>query len=270
MNVFDHLFWIVLVLITVKLIITLNTKLWLLFGLVAGLGLQNKISVLFLLFGIVLGFLLTRQRRLLFNKHAYMGAALAFLLFLPHLIWHYTNGWPTLEFMANASLSKNVHFSALDFYIEQIMNMNPAAFPVWIGGFIFLFTKRLTSFRLFAFAYIAIFTILVIQHGKPYYLYPIYPLLFSCGAVLFEILFRKPWAWLKPVTIIAIVSGGLFALPMALPILPVETFLTWQQKTGMAPTPQENHDMGLLPQHFADMHGWQSLAQSETLWVSKC
>src|SRR5438093_3142356 len=45
MNSFDILFWAALFYIVVRIIKTGNEKLWVLFGLVAGLGLENKFSV---------------------------------------------------------------------------------------------------------------------------------------------------------------------------------------------------------------------------------
>ncbi|RPJ69360.1 MAG: hypothetical protein EHM24_18835, partial [Acidobacteria bacterium] len=53
MNAFDLLAWAVLWWIAVRYLRTGNERLWLLFGIVAGIGLQNKVSVLFLGFGVV-------------------------------------------------------------------------------------------------------------------------------------------------------------------------------------------------------------------------
>ena len=48
----------------IRIVKTGNQRLWLWFGLLAGLGLENKHSMLIFGFGIVLGLLLTPQRRL--------------------------------------------------------------------------------------------------------------------------------------------------------------------------------------------------------------
>ena len=45
-----------------------NPRYWLAFGVVAGLGLQEKYSIAVFGFGIVIGLLLTEQRRVFANK----------------------------------------------------------------------------------------------------------------------------------------------------------------------------------------------------------
>lgn len=261
MNAFDHLFWAVLLFIVIKIIQTQNSKLWLLFGLVAGLGLQNKISVLFLIFGLGVGILLTFHRRWLLDKFLWMGAAIAGLLFLPHIVWQIQHNWPTLEFMSFAATYKNVSLSPVQFFVEQIVNMNPVTVWIWLGGLVaLLVSKPLRPFRLFAVAYFAIFLLFVLQNGKPYYLFPIYPVLFASGAAVFGALFSRRYIrWLKPATLILLVTFGLLIVPLALPILPVERFIQVSKVIGLTPSAGENHEMGVLPQHFADMHGWEEM-----------
>ena len=53
MNSFDILFWTLGAWVVVRIVNTGDPKLWLLFGLVCGLGLQNKHSVLFFGFGVL-------------------------------------------------------------------------------------------------------------------------------------------------------------------------------------------------------------------------
>ena len=86
-------FWVL-----IKILKGGSPRLWLLFGLIAGLGLETKISALVFGFAVVAGLLLTRQRRQLAIPSPYVGGAIALVLFLPHVIWQMLNGWPTLEF----------------------------------------------------------------------------------------------------------------------------------------------------------------------------
>lgn len=261
MNAFDHLVWTVLIYIFIKIIKTGDAKLWLLFGGVAGLGLQNKLSVLFLAFGLAIGILLTRHRRWLLNKFTWCGVGLAGLLLLPHIIWQIQHNWPTREFIAYAAQYKNVHLSPMPFFLEQVINLNPATALIWLGGLVYLLlNKKLQPFRLFAFAYSALFVLFVLLGAKPYYLLPIYPILFAAGALLFENLFsRRHLAWLKPITVVLLFAGGLFLAPFALPVLPIDSYISYADKTGFSPQAEENHEMGVLPQHFADMFGWREM-----------
>ncbi len=61
MNVFESLFWMGAALIALKIFNGASPKLWLLFGVVCGVGLLNKHAVLFFGFGLVVGLLLTKH-----------------------------------------------------------------------------------------------------------------------------------------------------------------------------------------------------------------
>lgn len=43
-------------------------------------------------------------------------------------------------------------------------------------------------------------------------------------------------------------------------MLPLETFVRYQAALGMAPAQVEDHELGRLPQFFADTQGWPELA----------
>src|ERR1700738_3666546 len=59
---------------------------WLWFGVVAGVGLEEKYSIALFGFGIVIGLILTEQRRVFLNKWIWLGGLAAFLIFLPNLL----------------------------------------------------------------------------------------------------------------------------------------------------------------------------------------
>ena len=103
MNAFEPIFWTAAAYVIARLINTGDDRLWMLFGVVAGLGIENKHSMLFMCFGIAVGILLTPARRLIFSRWLLVGAVVAFALFLPNLIWEANNHWATLEFMHNAT-----------------------------------------------------------------------------------------------------------------------------------------------------------------------
>ena len=63
MNAFEPLFWMGCAYLVIRIIRTGNAKLWLWFGVLAGVGLENKHSMLIFGFGIVAGLVLTRERR---------------------------------------------------------------------------------------------------------------------------------------------------------------------------------------------------------------
>ena len=189
MNPFDVLFWTLGAWVVVKIVSGGDPKLWLLFGLICGLGLQNKHSLLFFGFGVFAGLLLTPERRHFRERWIWMGGAIAALLVLPHVIWQMAHGWPTAEFVRNATAYKNVALSPLAFFGEQIMQMHPLTFPVWLAGLVWLFRSR---YRVLGWAYVAAFLVLITQASKAYYLAPAYPPLFAAGAIAIERWIRRP------------------------------------------------------------------------------
>ncbi len=264
MNAFDLLFWVLLAYLAVRMLARDEPRLWLAFGAVAGLGLENKYSVAFFACGLVVGLLATPQRRLLASRWLWLGGALALLLFLPHLLWQVHEGWPTLEFIANAQTEKILPLTPLEFLLQQIVLVHPLNLPLWLGGLAaLLVTPGLARFRALGWAYLAVFALLVIQQTKAYYLVPIYPLLFAAGSVQLEAFcMRLRLAWGIPAAAALLVAGGVATLPLALPVLPVETFVSVSASLPIGAPPSERHELGALPQFFADMHGWEELVET--------
>jgi len=264
MNAFDLLFWTILVLLAVRILRRDQPRGWLLFGAVAGLGLENKYSVGFLVFGLVAGLLLTPQRRHLRSAWLWIGGALALVIFLPHLWWQVRTGWPSLEFMARATAEKNLPMSPQGFFAQQILLLDPAALPLWLAGLLaLLLAPAMAPVRALGWAYVAVFVLFVTQRAKPYYLAPIYPLLFAAGAVAMEsVCARRGWRWALPAFTATVVAVGVLTVPMAVPVLPVETFIAYQHAIGIGPPQMERNRPGALPQVFADMHGWTELVET--------
>jgi hypothetical protein len=259
MNVFDVLFWLAAFYILVLIFDGGSPKLWIAFGLVAGLGLQNKITMLTLGFGLVVGLVLTRQRRYFLSGWFWLGGALAGLIFLPYVLWQIPNGWPTLEFMHNARLYKMAKLSFPAYFSGQILQMHPFTFPVWLAGLgLLVLSKAYRKYQVLGWCYLAALVLFVVTGGKTYYLASAYTMLLAFGALWFEkTLSRKA---LRVALVTLIVAGGLVTLPVALPILPVEAHIRYSAALGLKPNAGgERHRVGRLSQYYASMFGWENL-----------
>ncbi len=260
MNCFDHVFWVLAAYILIKILKEDRPRLWVLFGLVAGVGLMNKYSVGFLGMGLVVGLVLTPARKYLLSKWLWLGGAIAFLIFFPHIVWQFQHGFPTPEFIRNATLYKNLPMSPLAFMAESILQLLPFTLPLWLAGLYFcLFAPAGKPFRVLGWIYVAVLGLLLATNAKPYYLAPGYYMLFAAGAVQFESLIRaRRWNWLKPTYATALVAGGLILLPYSLPVLPVQMFIRYQDFVGFHPGSGERGAVGKLPQYYDDMFGWEN------------
>src|SRR5438552_10232777 len=61
-----------------------DPRYWVLFGVVVGIGLEEKYSIALFGFGIVTGLLLTEHRRVFSSKWIWLGGLAAFVVFLPN------------------------------------------------------------------------------------------------------------------------------------------------------------------------------------------
>ena len=261
MNAIEPLFWMGMALTFIRLVKSENQKLWLVFGVLAGFGLQNKHGMAFFVIALLAGLLAGTHRKQLLSRWIWYGGALAVLLALPNVIWQATHGWPTLEFSENATRFKNAPMSPVEFFVMQAIFQNPLALPLWLVGLGALFLhKDLKRYRLFGIAYVFLFALFVLQRGKPYYLSPIYPLLLAAGAIVFEDFFvRHSLVWLRKTYLSILVLGGIAAVLLFLPVLPVETYLRVSSALSLSEIKTERHGDTKLQQVLADRFGWREM-----------
>jgi 4-amino-4-deoxy-L-arabinose transferase-like glycosyltransferase len=136
MNAVDLLLWATAAYLVVRLLRGGRPRLWLALGVVLGLGLQNKLSVLWLSFGLLAGIACTSRRRDLLTRWPSSAALVAGVLFLPHLAWQVAHGWPTLEFIRNATQQKMATVTPVGFLISQLRMMNFVTAPVWASDLV--------------------------------------------------------------------------------------------------------------------------------------
>ncbi len=263
MNAFEPLFWMGCAYLVIRIVRTGNGKLWLWFGALAGLGLENKHSMLIFGFGVALGLVLTRQRRWLRSPWLWAGAGIAFLLFLPNLWWNIRHHFPFLELQRNIHRSgRDVALSPLTFLGQETLAMLPLALPVWLAGLWYLlFDREGKQFRLLGWAWLATVGIIMAMNPRVYYLFPAFPLLFAGGAVLWERWLGAPRVrWVGPVYAGLMILMGALLAPTLIPLLPPETYIRYAEATHLQQPRIETHELGPLPQLFADQFGWEEMA----------
>jgi len=245
-----------------------DPRYWLWFGVVAGVGLEEKYSIAVLGFSIAVGLLLTEQRNVFTRKWIWLGGALAFLIFLPNVLWNVRNHWPFAELMHNIKADgRDVVLSPAAYFAQQVLIVHPILAPMWIIGVLaFLFSARLKPYRFLGWSYLAAFAVFIVLKGKNYYLGPIYPVYLAAGAVVIESLIeRSRQAWLKPALVALIVAGGAWLAPIVMPVLPVDQFISYMQKLPFkVPRSEHSHMRAILPQHYADQFGWEEMVATVT------
>jgi hypothetical protein len=262
-NCLEPLLWMGCVYFAVLAIQRDDPHCWLWFGVVAGIGLEEKYSIAVLGFAIVLGLLLTEQRRVFASKWIWLGGALAFLVFLPNFLWNVQHHWPFAELMHNIKTEgRDVVLSPWAYFAQQLLIAQPLLAPIWITGVLaFLFSAQLKPYRFLGWCYLAAFAVFVVLKGKNYYLGPIYPGYMAAGAVVIEsFIARSRQTWLKPALITLTAASGVWLAPIVMPILPVKPFISYMAKLPFeVPRSEHSHMRAILPQHFADQFGWEEI-----------
>jgi len=263
MNAFDVLVWAGLARIAAAVLAGGDRRLWLGFGLLAGVGLENKIDVGLLGAGLAAGLLLARRFDELRSRRLWLGAGVAALLFLPHLLWQAAHGWPTREFIARAQAGKIALIGPLGFVSAQLLQVGPVAACAALAGFVWLLTAAASrSWRPLGWAALAVLAILAFSVSKPYYYSPAYTLLFPAAGVALEAWTARRLRLPSRAAITLLVVATLALAPLAKPLLAEDAYVLYAAALGMRPGSDENHQLGRLPQFFADMHGWEELARS--------
>jgi hypothetical protein len=272
MNAFAVLLWTVGFLILVEIERRDEPRLWILFGVLAGLGLENKHTFVLLLLGLAVGLLLTSARRHLKSRWLWIGCAICAVLFLPNLIWQAAHGWPSIEFYHNADLYKNVPTPPLEVLKQQVLVMNPGALPIWLSGLLFfLFARRGRVFRHLGWIYVTLLLLMLIgQKSRPDRIADVYTVLFAGGgAFVSDLIRRDRLRWLRWTLPGVLLIFGVVLAPLGLPVLPPPMMAGYSARLGIVPQIEKGEGKRTaIPQWFADRLGWEKLVDDVEAVVS--
>jgi hypothetical protein len=251
-----------------------DPRYWLWFGVVAGLGLEEKYSIAVFGLGIVLGLLLTAQRRIFLDKWFWLGGLAALLIFLPNLLWNIHYDWPFVQLVRAIKASgRDVVLGPVPFFFQQTLLVNPLTAPIWLTGVLaLLFSGRLKPYRVLGWCYLVCYAVFFVLHGKNYYLAPVYPMLLAAGAVVLESALDRPETgqarlqWLKPVIVIVLLASGAHLTPVVVPVLSPDKFLEYAKTLPFKlPVMEHSHARAALPQWYSDQFGWQEIVDETAI-----
>jgi hypothetical protein len=258
-NTFEPVFWIAIAYLLLRAIKYERPHLLVWIGLLAGLGVENKLSMLFFTGAIFAGSVLSPSRALLRSRWTALAILIAAMCFLPTLLWQYHRGWPTSQMLNNVRrMHKEDNVTALIFMWRQLMMLVPASALVWIPGLWFLL--RNLRRRPFGIAYLVLLGIMFMLGAKDYYLAPAYPLLFAAGGAFWSKIFaQNRLLWMRYAIPFLIIIGGLLAAPLALPILSPDHLIRYEEAIGIRNPRNQTGQEGPLPEHFGDEFGWREM-----------
>ena len=272
-SIFEPVFWMTAVLALIELVRRAGRGIrsglavawwWVVLGVAAGLGLENKWNEFFFLVCLLVALLVTSQRKVLASKWFLIGVALIVVLILPNLLWEVHHHWATLELLHNDQIDgKNVHLGPLPFVLNQMLVFGPLMAPLWIGGVLWLlFSRSAKTLRFLGVTYVLYLPLMIFLDAKDYYLAAIYPLYFAAGAAAWDLAFRRAWLrrGLTPAYVALDVGLTAVLLPLILPVLPPAQIIAYQARIHMQPRRLETGATAALPQYYADMLDWRQKA----------
>jgi hypothetical protein len=264
--------WSALVFLTMRLVKSKNERLYLWMALVVTLGMYAKYSIAACALALALGLLVTGKGRLLRSGWLAAGVALAVALTLPNLLWQVGHGLPMLEVLHGDQLNRhalangvadesaNLGLNAAYLLAAQFAYQNPFFAAIWVAGLVTLVRNEANAaYRFVPVAYAALFVLIVVTVGRPYYIEGMYPALFAAGAVAIGRRLAGRPAWMRPAVLgAAAITGAIFA-PLALPVLSLPTYMKYEIAIGLsrpAPPDGKHH---LINPLYADQLGWNSM-----------
>ena len=263
MNAFEPLIWAIVVFLVIRMIQSEDARCWLWIGLMMGIGLEMKHTIVLYFASLIAGILLTPSRRLLFNRWFFVGMTISFLLILPNLVWQALNGFPSLEFYRNAMANKNIPTAPAMVVLNQILFANPFSLPLWIGGLgFFFFSGGGKKYRSFGWAYLFLLLVMIINgSSRPDRIAAMYTVLFAGGAAAIASIraasFRMPAI---ASIIVMLIVGGMIALPIFTPLLSPSSTRSYISSLGLSLDMEQGKRNEPLPQWLADRLGWRELA----------
>jgi hypothetical protein len=220
---FDTLAWTAVLLVVGYALQDDRPRLWLLAGVLAGLGLNNKTAVVVLLFAVLVGVLLVPVcRRQLRTAYPWLGGLIAGLLWLPNLMWQLRNGWPMFALGADIAEEFGGVAGRLGLFGQALAMFSPLIAVVWVYGLVQLFRESAwAKLRPIGIAFLAVTVVFVVAGGKGYYLAgAIVPLVAAgCAALAARWSARR----LIAAGVVLAVSAAV-AWPAFVPVLPVRAY----------------------------------------------
>lgn len=260
---FDITFWSLIFWLTLRWINTKSDTYFLLLGLAAGFGLLNKYLVALEIFAILVAFVISPYRSFFTRRAFYMAILIAFVVFLPNLIWQVKNQFPVLVHLQALNNTQLVHVNRMSFFTDQLF-MGSVAILLFVPGIIFMiFGRSLKPYRPLIIASFIVLFVLALLRGKSYYTLGLFPLWIAAGGVFWErILKRNVVKILLPVLMLLL---SIPILPMGIPVYKADKlagfFAGAKDRAGFDMALRwEDGRIHSLPQDYADMLGWDELA----------
>ena len=183
----DTLAWVGFLYVAVRLLVRQDPRLWLVLGLIAGVGLEAKYTIAFLIVVFAASLMFTSERRQLTSAWPWMGLMIALLLLLPNVVWQVQHGWPSLHFFSSQNAKTASDTSRPAYVAEQLLFLGATA-GLAATGVVWLWRRRMRALALIP---VLVTLVFLFERGRSYYPLPADALAVAAGAVAVEQWLRR-------------------------------------------------------------------------------
>jgi len=216
---YDVLAWTVISALVIRLLRGGDPRLWLVVGIVAGIGLQNKHLPVLLAASLILGLIVARRWDVLRSPWPWLAAILALAIWGPNLVWQAAHGWPQLEMASRISSRDGLENRILAIPFQFLVAGLFLA-PMLVAGVWWLLRDEdARLWRPVGVAYVALLAFLVLSGGKGYYAAGLIPAMLAAGAIPVAA-WLAGGRWRATILAGALVADIIVAALLSLPLLP--------------------------------------------------
>jgi 4-amino-4-deoxy-L-arabinose transferase-like glycosyltransferase len=229
-------------------------RLWPAVGVMAGIGLEAKYTIVTLLLALVAGLALTPQRRVLRTRGPWIAAGIAFVLLLPNIAWEIHHGWPSAAFAHSQRAQTAADTPPPAYVADAVVFLAACSALAVIGG---VWMWRRPALRAFTWAALFVVVGFGLEQGRGYYPLPAMIVCVAAGAVALE-RWRPAVRWRRRPVLGALVAVQLLVIAVA-----AQVVVPIRSTTGMI-------DSGIWNvSFFKDEIGWpEMVAQTARAWRS--
>ncbi|MFA6944663.1 MAG: glycosyltransferase family 39 protein [Pedobacter sp.] len=263
--VFDQLFWVLSAYLFAKYIQTQQNTCIYLLGVSVGFGMLNKYTMAFFIVALIAGLAMSPQRKLLLNRTWIYAFFIAFLIFLPNILWQISHDLPFIAHMKELKEKQLNHINPTNFII-QILIIHASSSIIWLSGLFYLFVSKSNKrYQFLGLSFILLILILFILQGKVYYSFGAFPMLFAAGGICVQKLLNQVRPVFRYGIILLLLAPSFILIPIAIPVLKFSSalrFFEFTTSSGLTfPVRWEDQKEHSTTQDYADMLGWEEMAQ---------
>lgn len=261
-NSFDILVWTVVFYFFVRYIHSGKKRWFYILSLIIAAGFYNKYNIIFLLFGLIAGLGFSSQRNIFGKTEFWKALFILVLLLMPNLIWQFIHHFPVVEHMKVLKIRQLDNNTSLGFLKDQVMFFSGSLVLILSGLTAFIYYKPFKVYRFVGICFVVVISVFACLKAKNYYAIGLYPVIFAFGSVFIERLLSRKWTFIVIPALIGInlatfILTARFVYPVDSPSAIKENPVMFEKIGMLRWEDGKNH---ALPQDFADMNGWIEMA----------